>query len=185
VDRTVDPSLETDLTIMLLSASDGRPVHVWIAPGPGNDWANAVAFLPESASLLVTGAIQLTADFSGDGEFGEGWIVCENLGDIFVAQYRVPERLRERLAERREEPREFELDVSMGEREGKLQASLTWSGARSDRVDVYRNGERIATVANDGVHTDVIPRDRVSPPFRYRVCEAGSTTCSPTWQRRP
>ena len=184
VDRTVDPSLESDLTIMLLSASDGRPVHVWIAPGPGNDWANAVAFLPESLSLLVTGSIQLTADFSGDGEFGEGWIVCENLGDIFVAQYRLPERLTQHVAERREAPREFELDVSIGERDGKLQASLTWSGATSDQVDVYRNGERIATVANDGVHTDVIPRDRVSPPFRYRVCEAGSTRCSPTWQRR-
>ena len=91
VDRTVDPSLETDLAIMILSARDGRPVHVWTAPGPGNDWANAVAFLPNEPSLLVTGAIQLTADFTGDGEAGEGWIVCENLGDLFVAQYRLAE----------------------------------------------------------------------------------------------
>jgi hypothetical protein len=36
----------------------------------------------------VTGAIQLTADFTGDGKDGEGWIVCENLGDLFLAQYR-------------------------------------------------------------------------------------------------
>ena len=184
VDRTVDPSLESDLAIMLLSAEDGRPVHVWIAPGPGNDWANAVAFLPESPSLLVTGAIQLTADFTGDGAFGEGWIVCENLGDLFVAQYRLPERLIERVAERREPPREVRLEVSMVEREGRLRASLTWSGARSDRIDVYRNGERIATVANDGSHADEIPRERVSPPYRYRVCEAGSTTCSAIWSER-
>jgi len=91
VDRTVDPALESDLAIMLLSSRDGRPVHVWTAPGPGNDWANAVAFLPNEPALLVTGSIQLTADFTGDGETGEGWIVCENLGDLFVAQYRVGE----------------------------------------------------------------------------------------------
>jgi hypothetical protein len=180
----VDPSLESDLAIMLLSAEDGRPVHVWIAPGPGNDWANAVAFLPESPSLLVTGAIQLTADFTGDGEFGEGWIVCENLGDLFVAQYRLPERPTERVAERREPPRDVRLEVSLSEREGTLQASLAWSGARSDRIDVYRNGELIARVANDGSHADEIPRERLPPPYRYRVCEAGSATCSATWGSR-
>jgi hypothetical protein len=50
-----------------------------------------VAFLPNRPALLVTGAIQLTADFTGDGEAGEGWIVCENLGDLFLAQYQLPE----------------------------------------------------------------------------------------------
>ena len=59
-----------------------------------------------------------------------------------------------------------------------------WSGARSDRIDVYRNGELIATVPNDGSHVDEIPRERLSPPYRYRVCEAGSTTCSATWESR-
>ena len=87
----VDSSRESDLAILILSAADGRPIRVWTAPGPGNDGANAVSFLPNERSLLVTGAIQLTADFSGDGEDGEGWIKCENLGDVFVAQYRLPE----------------------------------------------------------------------------------------------
>jgi hypothetical protein len=180
VDRTVDPSLESDLAIMILSARDGRPVRVWVAPGPGNDWANAVAFLPNESSLLVTGAIQLTADFTGDGEAGEGWIVCENRGDVFVAQYRLAERPTEDGADRPEPSREIRLDASMAEREGRVQATLAWSGATGDRIEVYRNGDLIATVANDGSHTDVIPRERVSPPYRYRVCEAGSTMCSAT-----
>ena len=52
------------------------------------------------------------------------------------------------------------------------------------RVAPIGNGELIATVSNDGSYTDDSPRDRVSPPFRYRVCEVGSTTCSATWERR-
>lgn len=107
----VDPNSETDLAILIVSTEDGRPVRVWTAPGPGNDAATGIAFLPGQRSVLVTGAIQLTADFTGDGEFGEGWIVCENLGDIFVAQYRLPEppperpREERRQRERREPPR--------------------------------------------------------------------------------
>jgi hypothetical protein len=119
VDRTVDPSLETDLAILILSAEDGRPERVWTAPGPGNDWANAVAFLPNEPALVVTGAIQLTADFTGDGEAGEGWALCENLGDIFFAQYRLGEfRTEERVEEHREEERREEVrEEERGEEE--------------------------------------------------------------------
>ncbi len=170
----VDSELETDLAIMILSARDGRPLRVWTAPGPGNDWANAVAFLPNEPALLVTGAIQLTADFTGDGEHGEGWIVCENLGDLYVAQYRLPEPV--------ETPNEILLDVSLARREGELRATLMWSGATTDRIDVYRGDERIATVKNDGSHTDVIPQDGAAPPYRYRVCDRGSSRCSATWK---
>lgn len=107
VDRTVDPTDETELAILILSAEDGRPQRVWIAPGPGNDWANAVAFLPNEDALVVTGSIQITADFTGDGEAGEGWVVCENRGDIFFAQYRLGEfSAEERVEEPREERRE-------------------------------------------------------------------------------
>jgi len=103
----VDSKLETDMAVLIVSADDGKPVRTWLAPGPGNDVASGIAFLPGRRSVLVTGSLQLTADFTGDGEFGEGWIVCENLGDIFVAQYRLPERPPERPREERprEEPK--------------------------------------------------------------------------------
>ena len=184
VDRTVDPTLETDIAIMILSARDGRIERVWTAPGPGNDWANAVVFLPNEPLLLVTGAIQLTADFTGDGEAGEGWIVCENLGDIYVAQYRLPEVPDAGQVQRPEPPPVIELAASLVEREGEFQSNLTWTGTTGTQVDVYRNGTLIATVSNGGSYADVIPRGQLAPPYRYRVCEAGSTTCSATQQSR-
>jgi len=193
-DRTVDPALETDLAILILSGEDGHPVRVWTAPGPGNDVASAVAFLPGEPSLVATGSIQITADFSGDGERGEGWVVCENRGDVFFAQYRLPEVVTELRAEApraeprepaREEPgeettREITFQAALAEREGRLEADLVWSGISGAQVDIYRKGVLIATVANDGTHTDVIERGQVRRPYRYRVCAAGTQTCTAT-----
>lgn len=53
---------------------------------------------------------------------------------------------------------------------------LSWDGANGNQVDVYRNGSRIATTANDGSYRNVTSRGT----YTYQVCEAGSTTnCSP------
>jgi len=55
---------------------------------------------------------------------------------------------------------------------------LTWSGATSTNIDVYRNGAPpIATVPNTGVYTDSTG-DTGRASYRYRVCEAGTSTCS-------
>ena len=54
---------------------------------------------------------------------------------------------------------------------------LTWGGANSTNIDVYRNGVVIATVPNTGSYTDstgVTGRAR----FTYMVCEAATQTCS-------
>lgn len=57
---------------------------------------------------------------------------------------------------------------------------LTWSGATTANVDVYRNGTRITTTPNDGAYTDALNR-KGAGTFQYKVCEAGSTTaCSNT-----
>ena len=58
-------------------------------------------------------------------------------------------------------------------------ADLTWRGATSTTVDVYRNGSRVVTTANDGAHTDKIGT-KGGGSFTYRVCEAGTNTCSNT-----
>ena len=53
-------------------------------------------------------------------------------------------------------------------------AQLNWSGASGSKVDVYRNGARIATIKNNGHMTD-------SPgtgTFVYKVCELGGSVCS-------
>lgn len=54
---------------------------------------------------------------------------------------------------------------------------LSWSGATSSNIDVYRDGTVIATVPNTGSYTDSTGvSGRVS--FTYMVCEAGTQTCS-------
>ena len=60
---------------------------------------------------------------------------------------------------------------------GRWTADLTWSGAGSSSVDVYRDGAKVATTANDGAYTDATD-NRGGGSSAYRVCEAGTTTCS-------
>jgi hypothetical protein len=55
---------------------------------------------------------------------------------------------------------------------------LTWGGATSANIDVYRNGPPpIATVPNTGAYTDSTG-DTGRAQYRYRVCEAGTANCS-------
>ena len=62
---------------------------------------------------------------------------------------------------------------------GVRNADLTWDGATSANVDVFRNGTKLTTTENDGLHTDTIG-GKGAGTFTYKVCEAGSpTTCSP------
>ena len=61
---------------------------------------------------------------------------------------------------------------------GKHRATLTWSGATSATVDIYRDGGLIATVPNSpSTYTDV-PNNRGRGSYEYQVCKAGSSTCS-------
>jgi N-acetylneuraminic acid mutarotase len=54
---------------------------------------------------------------------------------------------------------------------------LTWSGATSTNINVYRNGVVIATVPNTGRYTDSTG-DTGRARYTYRVCEGGTSTCS-------
>jgi len=60
---------------------------------------------------------------------------------------------------------------------GLQNADLTWSGASSTNVDVWRNDVKITTTANDDFHTDNI-NTRGGGSYTYRVCEANTSTCS-------
>jgi PKD repeat protein len=64
-------------------------------------------------------------------------------------------------------------------RNGFAYVDLTWSGASGKSVRVFRNGNRIATVTNDGAWTDATGR-KGTPTFSYRICEVGTTACSNT-----
>jgi hypothetical protein len=54
---------------------------------------------------------------------------------------------------------------------------LTWSGATSNRVDIYRNNAPLARVRNTGTYTDSTG-DTGRAQYTYQVCEAGTQTCS-------
>lgn len=60
---------------------------------------------------------------------------------------------------------------------GLMKADLSWSGAASVNVDVYRNGVVITTTANDGAYTDNINK-KGSGTFSYKICESGTSVCS-------
>jgi hypothetical protein len=54
---------------------------------------------------------------------------------------------------------------------------LTWSGATSANIDVYRDRVLIATVPNTGTDIDSTG-DTGRARYTYKVCEAGTMTCS-------
>jgi hypothetical protein len=60
---------------------------------------------------------------------------------------------------------------------GRRRADLSWSGATSNRVDVYRNSTLIVTTRNDGFYTDRIGGGGPGT-FTYQVCNEGTNTCS-------
>lgn len=56
-------------------------------------------------------------------------------------------------------------------------ADLAWSGAAGSEVDIVRDGAIIATTANDGIYQDNTG-NKGARSYVYRVCAAGTGTCS-------
>ena len=74
-------------------------------------------------------------------------------------------------------PSNFWLTARAFKTKGLQQADLRWGGDSSTRIDIYRDGIKIATTTNDGSHTDAIKK-RGGGSYTYKVCAAGTTTCS-------
>lgn len=72
---------------------------------------------------------------------------------------------------------DFTLSVNAYKVRGTQTADLTWNGATSTDVDVYRDGALVTTTANDGSHTDSTGQKGGGSAV-YKICEAGTTTCS-------
>jgi len=62
---------------------------------------------------------------------------------------------------------------------GAQRVDLSWTGATSATVDVYRNGVRIVTTANDGTQSDALNK-KGNGTYTYQLCEAGTSVCSNT-----
>jgi hypothetical protein len=61
--------------------------------------------------------------------------------------------------------------------QGLQTVDLSWAGATSSSIDVYRNGVLIVTVPNNGFYTDH-PNGRGHATYIYKVCQAGTGNCS-------
>jgi hypothetical protein len=62
--------------------------------------------------------------------------------------------------------------------QGRQAVDLSWNGASSNNIDIYRNGVLITTVPNiPGFYTDQIGA-RGKGTYTYRVCNAGTQNCS-------
>ena len=55
---------------------------------------------------------------------------------------------------------------------------LSWTGANAANVDIYRDGNLIATVPNSGTYTDSIGVRGGNMRYTYKVCEAATQNCS-------
>jgi PKD repeat protein len=73
---------------------------------------------------------------------------------------------------------DFTVSVSAYKVRGVHHVDLTWQGAGSSQVDIVRDGNTVATTANDGFHTDNTGNRGGGSSYTYQVCEAGTSTCS-------
>lgn len=68
------------------------------------------------------------------------------------------------------------LNASGYKIKGSQRVDLTWRGFTATSVDVYRNGAKVTTTANDGVTTDIL-NIKGNGSYKYVVCVAGGA-CS-------
>ena len=128
-----------------------------------------------SEELLVSG---FTISTFGEDEAGEVYVAQYNGGQS--ALYRIvggPTPPPTPTATPSPTPRPITLSAVGYKVRGFHTVDLSWSGATSTNVDVYRNGAPIATTSNDGFHTDSTGR-KGRATYTYQVCEAGTATCS-------
>ena len=75
-------------------------------------------------------------------------------------------------------PLNISLSVKAYKVRGLQKTNLSWSGATTSSVDVWRNGAKIAVTSNDGFYTDNINK-KGGGTYTYKVCNQGSSTeCS-------
>jgi subtilisin family serine protease len=76
-----------------------------------------------------------------------------------------------------DDPSGFTLSATGYKVKGRKHTDLTWSGAASTSVTVFRDGVAIATVENDVTYTDATS-EVGGGSYTYQVCEAETSTCS-------
>ena len=188
-DDSGDGIKERLLDVKTLSASDGG------GGGGGGDNASPTASFTYSCTDLSCdfdgsgssdsdGTIQTYAWAFGDGATGSGATVSHTYatGDTYTVTLTVTDDdgatgSSSQSVTVSSGSTDISLSATGYKVRGLQKADLAWSGATSTSVDVYRNGSKITTTANDGFYTDNI--DALGGgSYTYKVCEAGTSTCS-------
>jgi hypothetical protein len=74
-------------------------------------------------------------------------------------------------------PAPIQLDLTAWNDATKRYLKLRWTGASGSTVDIYRTGQFLKNAANTGSFANTFTY--VGPgTYRYKVCQAGTTTCS-------
>jgi serine protease len=110
--------------------------------------------------------------YAAGGTYTVGLTVTDNGGATGTASQNVTV-----TAPGGDDPAEFTLSVYAYKVQGRKRADLSWTGAASTNVDVFRDGALVATVANTGSYTHATSQVGGGSHV-YRVCEAGTSTCS-------
>jgi subtilisin family serine protease len=77
------------------------------------------------------------------------------------------------------EPAKISLVATTSKVKSNVSVTLTWAGAQTSTVDIYRNGIKITTVANSGTYVDNRGKGKDSTTYYpYKVCESGTGECS-------
>ena len=61
---------------------------------------------------------------------------------------------------------------------GWQKVDLVWQGLVSEQVEIYRDDVGVAVTDNTGIYTDAVGQ-RGGGSYTYRVCEAGTSNCTP------
>jgi extracellular elastinolytic metalloproteinase len=72
----------------------------------------------------------------------------------------------------------YTLTASGAVQAGRPKTTLNWTGGTGANVDVFRNSVKIITTANDGNYVDSSLAKNTHGTFTFKVCNAGTTTCS-------
>lgn len=149
-------------TSMAVPHAAGAAALLW-ASGTVTDENGANGMADEIRARLQQTATDLGAS-GRDTHFGFGLI------DVYAATTTTGEGT---------EPPASGISLSATGRKvkGLQTVDLAWSGATSTDVDVYRDGKLVTTTTNDGAHTDSIGA-KGGGTYKYKLCEAGTTTCS-------
>ncbi|MCG2590732.1 S8 family serine peptidase [Rhodohalobacter sulfatireducens] len=75
------------------------------------------------------------------------------------------------------DPADIILNANGYKDKGRWTTDLTWSGATSSNVDIYRDGTVLTTTSNSGAFTDNTSF-KGGGSLTYQVCESGTNTCS-------